>query len=165
METASEVPHEPRVGIIYLSIGWSEGDDGGMAFLEPYVRATKKHSLTASSLRRRCRRKRTAGLTTHTPWAWILCLITLRYSTRNSLNSHVLGRARAIGRQRYIEAPVTPEGVPGAAQVAPHLIVGLSRRVRTCQGVDFDLRWSFRYFRYTASERKQPLDRGRWTRR
>ena len=43
LETVSEVLKEPRVGIIYLSIGWSEGDDGGMAFLEPYVRAIKKH--------------------------------------------------------------------------------------------------------------------------
>lgn len=136
LETVSEVLKEPRVGIIYLSIGWSEGDDGGVAFLEPYVRAIKKHFnciVAVEALPPKTNR-------------WIddtyamgvdSLLYNLEIFDKELFELICPGRARAIGRQRYIEALKYAGSVFPSGTVASHLIVGLEPPGSTCQGVDF----------------------------
>src|SRR3990170_982043 len=136
LETVSEVLKEPRVGIIYHSIGWSEGDDGGVAFLEQYVRAIKKHFnciVAVEALPPKTNR-------------WIddtyamgvdSLLYNLEIFDKELFELICPGRARAIGRQRYIEALKYAGSVFPSGTVASHLIVGLEPPGSTCQGVDF----------------------------
>ena len=136
LETVSEVLKEPRAGIIYLSIGFSEGDDGGVAFLEQYVRAIKKHFnciVAVEALPPKTNR-------------WIddtyamgvdSLLYNLEIFDKELFEIICPGRARAIGRQRYIEALKYAGSVFPSGTVASHLIVGLEPPGSTCQGVDF----------------------------
>jgi len=136
LETVRAVFKERASRIIYLSIGFAEGDDGGMKFLEPYVRAIKSHfnCLVAVEALPPARNE------------WIeksyACgvdslLYNLDIFDEELFSVICPGRAGFIGRKRTLEALKYAAGIFPNGTVASHLIVGLEPPGSTIMGIDF----------------------------
>jgi len=136
LETVRAVFKEKASGIIYLSIGFAEGDDGGIKFLEPYVRAIKGHfnCLVAVEALPPARNE------------WIdrtyACgvdslLYNLDIFDKELFSVICPGRAGLIGRKRTLEALRYAAGIFPNGTVASHLIVGLEPPGSTIMGIDF----------------------------
>jgi sodium-dependent dicarboxylate transporter 2/3/5 len=120
---------------VLFNLAYVGSEDAGIAFLEPYIRAVKRHFDTLVAVQ------------IHPPKTdrWIdrtyaMGVDALSYSVEihdaQALAQHCAGRARYIGRARYYEA------LPYAASVFPKgtvwsdLVVGLEPVESTLRGVD-----------------------------
>ncbi|MFQ5427373.1 MAG: radical SAM protein [Thermodesulfobacteriota bacterium] len=136
LETAGAVLKEKASGIIYLSIGFSEGDDGGIKFLEPYVRAIKSHFNCLVAVE--------ALPPASNEWierAYAFGVDSMLYNLdifdKELFSVICPGRAGLIGRQRTLDALKYAAGIFPSGTVASHLIVGLEPPGSTIQGIDF----------------------------
>lgn len=136
IETVAAVLEEGTTKVIYLSIGFSSGDDGGIEFLKPYIKAVKKHFnclVAVEALPPKDNRwiDETYALGADS------VLYNLEIFDKELFEIICPGRAKLIGRKRYLDslehaAKIFPNGT-----VASHLIVGLEPPGSTCMGVDY----------------------------
>jgi len=125
---------EHAVNMVHLSVGWLGGDDGGVTLLEPYVAAIKKHFDILVAV---------DTLPPRTD-AWI----DRAYAMGADAVSYNLelwdperfarvcpGPARAIGRERFLEALSYATTVFPSGGVICHLIVGLEPLASTREGM------------------------------
>ncbi len=136
LETVDAVFSEKASRIIYLSIGFAEGDDGGIKFLEPYVRAIKNHFNCLVAVE--------ALPPSRNDWidrAYASGVDSILYNLDifdNELFSIICpGRAGKIGRKRTLDALEHAAGIFPNGTVASHLIVGLEPPGSTIKGIDY----------------------------
>lgn len=135
LETVEAVLKERKSGIIYLSIGFSEGEDGGIEFLKPYIKAIKRHFsclLAVEALPPKDNRwiDETYALGADS------VLYNLEIFDKELFEVICPGRARLIGRKRYLDALSYAAKVFPNGTVASHLIVGLEPPGSTRMGID-----------------------------
>jgi len=136
LETVKAVFKEGSSRIIYLSIGFAEGDDGGIEFLEPYVRAIKGHFNCLVAVE--------ALPPASNEWierAYACGVDSLLYNLdifdKELFSIICPGRAGLIGRKRTLDALKYAAGIFPNGTVASHLIVGLEPPGSTIMGIDF----------------------------
>jgi hypothetical protein len=126
---------EGAVEFVYLHIGYLDGEGAGVEFLEPYVRAIKRHFDTLVALQ----------LQPPQTDAWIdrtyaMGVDALSYSVEIHdpilLQQHCAGRAAHVGRERYYEALAHASTVFPSGTVWSDLIVGLEPTASTIDGID-----------------------------
>jgi len=136
LETVEEVLKEKASEIIYLSIGFSESDDGGIEFLKPYIKAIKKHFHCLVAVEALPPKKNHWIDETYAIGADSV-LYNLEIFDKELFEIICPGRAELIGRKRYIEALKYAAGIFPNGTVASHLIVGLEPPGSTAMGIDF----------------------------
>ncbi len=136
LETVRVVLKEKTSGIIYLSIGYSESDDGGIKFLEPYVRAIKRHFNCLVAVE--------ALPPASNEWvdrAYAFGVDSLLYNLdiydKELFPLICPGRAGLIGQKRTLDALEYAAKIFPNGTVASHLIVGLEPPGSTIKGIDF----------------------------
>ena len=120
---------------VYFNTSHYDSEDGGIAFLAPYVEAVRKHfdTLVAAQV--------------HPPRTdrWIdqtyaLGVDALSYNLEifdpDVLNRHCIGRARYIGRDRYLEALAHAASIFPSGTVWCDLALGLEPAESTMAGID-----------------------------
>ena len=120
---------------VYLHIGYLDGEDAGMEFLEPYVRAVKRHFDTLVAVQ--------VQPPQHDAWidrTYAMGVDALSYSVEihdpELLQRHCAGRAAHVGRDRYYEALAHAATVFPSGTVWSDLIVGLEPAASTIAGID-----------------------------
>ncbi len=122
-------------GAVYFNSGSYESDDGGIAFVAPYIEAVRRHFdvMVAAQV--------------HPPasLAWVdrtyaMGVDALSYNLEvwdsEILRRRCVGRAHYIGRERYLE------GLARAAEIFPHgtvwsdLVIGIEPTASTLAGID-----------------------------
>ena len=136
LETVDAILKEGGLNIIYLSIGFSEGEDGGILFLAPYMREIKKHFNCLIAVEALPPKKNHWIDDTYALGADSV-LYNLEIFDQELFEAICPGRAKSIGRGRYIIALKYAAGVFPNGTVASHLIVGLEPPGSTCMGIDF----------------------------
>lgn len=126
---------EGAVEFAYLHIGYLEGEDAGLGFLEPYVRAIKRHFDTLVAVQLQPPQ--------HDVWidrTYAMGVDALSYSVEihdpELLQRHCSGRAAQVGRQRYYDALAHAASVFPSGTVWSDLIVGLEPVESTIAGID-----------------------------
>ena len=126
---------EGSAEFVYLNSDAFDVEDGGLAFLAPYVEAIRRHFDTLVAVQ------------SHPPrtdrwidWAYALGVDAISFNLEifdpELLDRHCIGRMRFIGRQRYLDA------LGHAAQVFPggtvwsDLVLGLEPPESTMAGID-----------------------------
>jgi hypothetical protein len=126
---------EGAVEFVYLHIGYLEGDDAGVAFIEPYVRAIKRHFDTLVAVQ--LQPPRTNDWIDRT---YAMGVDALSYSIEihdpELLARHCPGRATQVGRERYYEALGHAATIFPSGTVWSDLIVGLEPMQSTMAGID-----------------------------
>src|SRR5437899_4032114 len=120
---------------VYFNTAVFDAEDGGIAFLAPYIEAVRRHfdTLVATQV--------------HPPrsTAWIdrtyaLGVDAVSYNLElfdpDVLNRHCIGRARYIGRERYLEALAHAAKVFPSGTVWTDLVLGLETADSTMAGID-----------------------------
>src|SRR5262249_25851226 len=120
---------------VYFNTGWFEREDGGIAFLAPYIEGVRRHfdTLVATQV--------------HPPaddrWidrTYALGVDALSYNLElydpQVLGRHCIGRVRYIGRERYLEALAYAASIFPNGTVWSELVVGLEPVEATRKGVD-----------------------------
>jgi hypothetical protein len=120
---------------IYMNSDAFDAEDGGLAFLAPYVEAIRKHFDTLVAVQ------------VHPPrtdrwidWAYALGVDALSFNLEIwdplLLDRHCIGRMRYIGRQRYLDALGHAASIfPGGA-VWSDLVLGIEPPESTMAGID-----------------------------
>ena len=126
---------EQPVAMVYLSIGHLGTDDGGVAFLEPYVRAIKKHfdilvAVDALPPKKNGWIDRTYGMGVDA------VSYNLEIFDPDLFETICPGPARIIGRERFLEALEYATTVFPSGGVTCHLIVGLEPLESTHAGIE-----------------------------
>src|SRR5262249_35200372 len=135
VETVRAALGEGLGDTVYFNTGFFDGEDGGIAFLAPYVEAVRRHFdvLVATQV--------------HPPRSnrWVdrtyaMGVDALSYNLevfdRELLNRHCIGRARYIGRERYLDGLGYAAEVFPAGTVWSDLVVGLEPAASTMAGID-----------------------------
>ncbi len=123
------------IDMVYLSVGHLGTRDGGVAFLEPYVAAIKKHFDVLVAV---------DALPPETDdWidrTYAMGVDAVSYNLEifdpERFDRICPGPARAIGRQRFLDALAYATTVFPAGGVACHLIVGLEPLASTHEGIE-----------------------------
>jgi biotin synthase-related radical SAM superfamily protein len=136
LETVEAVLKERASEIVYLSIGFTEGDDGGITTLAPYIQAVKKHFNCLVAVEALPPKTNKWIDETYALGADSV-LYNLEIFDKELFKVICPGRAELIGRERYIEALKHAATIFPNGTVASHLIVGLEPPGATCQGIDF----------------------------
>ncbi len=136
VEVVSAVLDEGVSEIIYLSTGFTEEDDGGIGFLIPYIEAIKKRFNCLVAVEALPPKKNHWIDQTYAAGADAL-LYNLEIFDEELFEALCPGRARFIGRKRYMEALKYAASIFPNGTVASHLIVGLEPPGSTCMGIDF----------------------------
>ncbi|GMR04995.1 MAG: hypothetical protein BMS9Abin23_0919 [Thermodesulfobacteriota bacterium] len=136
IETVAAVLKEKASVIIYLSIGFSEGPDGGIKFLIPYISAIKKHFNCLVAVE--------ALPPLENLWiekAYAVGADSILYNIeifdKELFEVICPGRADLIGRKRYLDALKYAAKIFPNGTVASHLIVGLEPPGSTIMGIDY----------------------------
>lgn len=134
-EAVEAVLEERSTEIIYLSIGFSQGPDGGIEFLAPYIEAVKR--------RFNCLVAVETLPPTENRWideTYALGADSVLYNLEiydpELFELICPGRAELVGRKRYLDALRHAAKVFPNGTVASHLIVGLEPPGSTCLGID-----------------------------
>lgn len=135
LETVESVLRERASEIIYLSIGFSQGPDGGIGFLHPYIKAIKKHFNVLVAVEALPPKDNRWIDETYAMGADSV-LYNLEIYDKELFEIICPGRAELIGWKRYMEALSYAAGVFPNGTVASHLIVGLEPPGSTCKGID-----------------------------
>jgi hypothetical protein len=120
---------------VYFNSGIFDADDGGIGFLASYVEAVRKHFDTLIAVQ------------THPPRtnAWIdrtyaMGVDALSYNLEifdaGLLHRHCIGRARYVGRERYLEALTHAAEIFPSGTVWCDLAIGLEPMASTRAGID-----------------------------
>ena len=121
--------------IIYLSVGFSSGDDGGIEFLKPYVLAIKKRFNCLVAVEALPPRSNKWIDETYALGADSV-LYNLEIFDPVLFETICPGRAELIGRKRYLDALGYAARIFPNGTVASHLIIGLEPPGSTNMGVD-----------------------------
>jgi hypothetical protein len=135
IETIRAAFAEGAVEFVYLHMGYLEGEDAGIRFLEPYIDAIKRHFDTLVAVQ------------TQPPQTnrWIdrtyaMGVDALSYSIEIHdpaiLEEHCAGRTTHVGRDRYYEALGYAASILPSGTVWSDLIVGLEPPASTIDGID-----------------------------
>jgi len=135
LETVEAVLDERAGGIIYLSVGFSESDDGGIVFLRPYVRAVKKHFNCLVAVEALPPRRNRWIDETYAAGADSV-LYNVEIFDPGLFELLCPGRAGSIGRERFFDALGYAASIFPGGTVASHLIVGLEPPGSTLKGID-----------------------------
>jgi hypothetical protein len=135
LETAEAILKEGASDIIYLSIGYSDCEDGGVKFLAPYIKAIKKHFRCLVAVEVLPPKSNKWIDETYALGADSV-LYNLELFDKELFETICPGLARTIGRDRYIEALQYAANLFPNGTVASHLIVGLEPPGSTRQGID-----------------------------
>ncbi len=126
---------EGAVEFVYLHIGYLEGESAGAEFLEPYVRAIKRHFDTLLAVQLQPPQ--------HDAWidrTYAMGVDALSYSVEIHdaavLQRQCPGRAEHVGRDRYYEALAHAAAIFPSGTVWSDLIVGLEPPESTIAGID-----------------------------
>jgi hypothetical protein len=136
LETVEAILREGASEIIYLSIGFSQGDDGGIEFLTPYIKAIKKHFNCLVAVEALPPKQNRWIDETYAVGADSV-LYNLEIFDKELFEIICPGRATLIGRESYIEALRYAAKIFPNGTVASHLIVGLEPPGSTSMGIDF----------------------------
>lgn len=135
VETVRAAFAEGAVEFVYLHIGYLDGEDAGIEFLEPYVRAIKRHFDTLVAVQLQPPRD--------DRWidrTYAMGVDALSYSIEIHdpalLSQHCAGRDRQVGRDRYYEALRHAAAIFPSGTVWSDLIVGLEPMESTMAGID-----------------------------
>jgi hypothetical protein len=120
---------------VYLNSDAFDAEDGGLAFLAPYIEGIRKHFDTLLAVQ------------IHPPradrwidWAYALGVDALSFNLEiydpHLLDRHCIGRMRYIGRQRYLDALGHAAAVFPSGTVWSELILGLEPAESTMAGID-----------------------------
>src|SRR5262245_52355012 len=120
---------------VYFNTALFDAEDGGIAFLAPYIEGVRRHfdTLVVAQV--------------HPPrsTAWIdrtyaMGVDALSYNLEifdpSLLGRHCVGRARYIGRERYLEALAHAAGVFPSGTVWSDLVMGLEPAESTLAGIE-----------------------------
>ncbi|MBE9529462.1 MAG: radical SAM protein [Proteobacteria bacterium] len=135
LEAVGAVLKEGLSKIIYLSVGFTDGDDGGIEFLEPYIRAIKKHHSCLVAVEALPPKKNRWIDRTYALGADSI-LYNMGIYDPELFEVICPGRAELVGRQRYLDALKYAVGIFPNGTVASHLIVGLEPPGSTRIGID-----------------------------
>jgi hypothetical protein len=120
---------------VYFNVGHFDTDDGGIAFLEPYVRAMKRHFDTLVAVQ--IHPPRTNGWIDRT---YAMGVDALSYSLElfdeQFLAQHCPGRLGRGGRRRYLEALCHAATIYPSGTVWSELVVGIEPAESTMRGID-----------------------------
>ena len=135
VETVRAAFDEGAADLVYFNTGYFEGEDGGIAFLEPYIAAVRRHfdTLVATQV--------------HPPRSdrWIdrtyaMGVDALSYNLEifdpDVLSRHCIGRVRYIGRERYLDALAYAARIFPSGTVWSELVAGLEPPESTRAGID-----------------------------
>lgn len=136
VETAGAVLKERKTAVIYLSLGFSESDDGGIVFLKPYIEAIKRHFNCIVAVEALPPKDNRWIDETYAAGADSI-LYNLEIFDPELFAAICPGRARLIGRKRYLDALKYAALVFPNGTVASHLIVGLEPPGSTRMGIDY----------------------------
>jgi hypothetical protein len=135
IETVGAAFAEGAVEFVYLHVGYLEGEDAGISFLEPYINAIKKHFDTLVAVQ--IQPPRTNRWIDNT---YAMGVDALSYSVEihdaEILRQHCVGRAEHVGRDRYYEALAHAATIFPSGTVWSDLIVGLEPAESTMRGID-----------------------------
>jgi hypothetical protein len=135
IETVGAAFAEGAVEFVYLHVGYLEGEDAGISFLEPYVNAIKKHFDTLVAVQ--IQPPRTNRWIDNT---YAMGVDALSYSVEihdpEILRQHCAGRAEHVGRERYYDALAYAATIFPSGTVWSDLIVGLEPVGSTMSGID-----------------------------
>jgi hypothetical protein len=120
---------------VYLNSDAFDAEDGGLAFLAPYVEAIRKHFDTLVAVQ------------VHPPrtdrwidWAYALGVDALSFNLEIwdplLLDRHCIGRMRYIGRQRYLDALGHAAAIFPSGAVWSDLVLGIEPPESTMAGID-----------------------------
>ncbi|MFQ5329358.1 MAG: radical SAM protein [Thermodesulfobacteriota bacterium] len=136
LETIEAARREGKARIIYIDIGFSQAEDGGIKFLTPYIEAIKKNFkslVVVESI--------PPGENRWIDEAYAAGVDSLVYNIeifdRELFELICPGRSKLIGRERYVDALRYATTIFPSGTVASHLIVGLEPPGSTIQGIDF----------------------------
>ena len=136
LEVVEGVKKEKIAEIIYLSLGFTSEDDGGIEFLAPYIKAIKKHFSFLVAVEA-LPPKRNSWIDDTYAMGADSVLYNLEIFDKELFEIICPGRSELIGRERYLEALKYAASVFPNGTVASHLIVGLEPPGSTIKGVDF----------------------------
>lgn len=136
LEAVEAVIKERLSEIIYFSVGFSSGNDGGIEFLAPYIQAVKKHFNCLVAVEALPPKENGWIDDTYALGADSV-LYNLEIFDHELFELICPGRAELIGRKRYLDALKYAAGIFPNGTVASHLIVGLEPPGSTIMGIDF----------------------------
>lgn len=120
---------------VYLHIGYVDSDDAGVEFIEPYVRAIKRHFDTLVAVQLQPPRENR-----WIDYIYAIGVDAISYSVEihdeKILESVCVGRAKQVGRPRYYDALRHAATIFPNGTVWSDLIVGLEPIESTLEGVD-----------------------------
>jgi hypothetical protein len=120
---------------VYLNSDAFEAEDGGLAFVAPYVEGIRRHFDTLVAVQ------------AHPPrsdrwidWAYALGVDALSFNLEiydpELLDRYCIGRMRYIGRQRYLDALAHAASIFPSGTVWSDLVLGLEPPESTMAGID-----------------------------
>ncbi len=136
LETVEAAYREGKAGIVYITLGFISSPDGGLELLKPYIRAIKKNFNTLIALESLPPRENHWIDETYA-YGVDSVIYNLEIFDPQLFEDICPGRARLIGRQRYLEALKYASELFPNGTVASHLIVGLEPPESTIKGIDF----------------------------
>ncbi len=135
LEVVEAVKKAKAAEIVYLSIGFSKGADGGIKFLTPYIQAIKKFFNVIVAVEALPPKRNHWIDHTYAVGADSV-LYNLEIYDKELFELICPGRAGLIGRNRYLNALKYAATVFPSGTVASHLIVGLEPPGSTNKGID-----------------------------
>lgn len=139
IETIRTAFAEGAVEFVYLHIGYLEGDDAGVEFLEPYVEAIKKHFDTLIAVQLQPPQSNRWVDRTYAMGVDALCY-SIQIHDPDLLRTYCSGRAGVVGRDRYYDALGYAATIFPSGTVWSDLIVGLEPPESTIAGIDLLVR-------------------------
>lgn len=126
---------EGVVECVYFNPPYVGGEDAGIAFLQPYIQAIKKHFDTLVAVQ--IHPPRTNGWIDRT-YAMGVDALSYGVEIHNDevLGRHCAGRVRHIGRERYYDALAYAASVFPSGTVWSDLVLGLEPIDSTMRGID-----------------------------
>lgn len=126
---------EGAIDFVYLHIGYVDDEDAGVRFIEPYVRAIKRHFDTLVAVQLQPPRENR-----WIDYIYAIGVDAISYSVQihdpEILASMCRGRVEQVGRERYYEALRHAAAIFPNGTVWSDLIVGLEPIESTLAGVD-----------------------------
>jgi len=135
MEVVRTARREGAVRVVLLNTASFDREDGGLAFLAPYIEAIRRHVDTLIAVQMHPPRD--------TRWvdhAYALGVDALSYNLEffdpEACNRHCSGRARFIGRERYLDMLAHAARVFPRGAVWSELVTGIESPDATMAGID-----------------------------
>ena len=135
IETVRAAFADGIIEFVYLHIGYVDSEDAGVKFLEPYIRAIKRHFDTLIAVQLQPPRD-----DRWIDYIYAIGVDALSYSVQihdeKILRTLCEGRAEQVGRQRYYDALAHAAEIFPNGTVWSDLIVGLEPAESTLSGID-----------------------------